>query len=330
MKIKLHFNCFFAFYAIFFFSFCFISCDKEFEDEINNSTQTDIKDNPGKDKAEFHNGHECIDLGLPSGVKWATMNIGAKTPTDYGYYIAWGETAPYPIDNYDYSERNNKYYTKGNVPVVTKYTTKDRLFKLENNDDPAFINWGDKWRTPTFDDIVELLSNTNVYFENIDGVNVCLFKSKKNSKSIIIPCGGYRSYKKLYFENEQLVIPSCELNYKYTIESFYRDESYIAVMRHNQDEIGTGCAKRYSGLTFRPVYGDVSSAPIDETCPRCDGSGICQSCYGTGKCISCNGNYKKGNDINGYPIVCSYCTGGRCPGCDGNKRCNLCKGTGKH
>lgn len=76
------------------------------------------------------------------------------------------------------------------------------------------------------------------------------------------------------------------------------------------------------------VIPDGGGHVVEQTCSRCDGTGICQSCDGSGKCFVCHGNYKK-YDSFGYPVTCNYCTYGKCPGCNGNRRCNLCKGTGK-
>lgn len=94
------------------------------------------------------NGHEYVDLGLPSGTLWATCNIGATSPEKYGNYYAWGETEPkkdYSWNTYKYGTYNDDYdYSK-----LTKYNGIDGLTTLEADDDAATTNWGDAWRTPT-------------------------------------------------------------------------------------------------------------------------------------------------------------------------------------
>lgn len=61
---------------------------------------------PNKNFIEMNNGHECVDLGLPSGIKWATCNVGASSPSDFGEYYAWGEIRP----KSDYSQKNYMYH----------------------------------------------------------------------------------------------------------------------------------------------------------------------------------------------------------------------------
>lgn len=94
--------------------------------------------------------HEYIDLGLPSGTLWATMNIGASSPEDYGDYFAWGETAP--KDVYDWSTYK---WCNGSSNTLTKYCFNssygnngfvDNLTELDPEDDAATVNWGQDWR----------------------------------------------------------------------------------------------------------------------------------------------------------------------------------------
>ena len=109
-------------------------------------------------KEYYHNGHEYVDLGLPSGIKWATCNVGATTPEEYGDYFAWGETQP--KDYYDWSTYK---YCNGDEYSITKYCTRstygtvDIKTTLELSDDAARVNWGGKWRMPTIEEQKELL-----------------------------------------------------------------------------------------------------------------------------------------------------------------------------
>ena len=111
--------------------------------------------------AQTENGHEYVDLGLPSRIKWATCNVGATTPEEYGDYFAWGETEP--KDNYDWS--TYKWCNESNATMTkyctdSSYGTVDNKTVLELEDDAAYVNWGGNWRMPTKAELDEL-TNTN-------------------------------------------------------------------------------------------------------------------------------------------------------------------------
>ena len=136
---------------------------------------------------------EAVDLALPSGLLWANMNVGASKPEDYGDYFAWGETKPkdifkpesYKHWNFNYGKTTlTKYITSSDFGVV------DNKSKLDSEDDAATANWGDKWRMPTYYEILELISNTYQERTTINDVNGVLFKSKRNNHSIFLPAAG--------------------------------------------------------------------------------------------------------------------------------------------
>ena len=143
--------------------------------------------------------YEYVDLGLPSGLKWAKCNVGAEKETDYGDYFQWGD-----IDdktNYDCSWESYKY---GDDLNLSKYNTEnngyrgtiDNKITLDLEDDAARANMGGNWRMPTDAEIRELVNNTyNEWIENFNGsgVNGRKFTSKTDeSKYIFIPASGYR------------------------------------------------------------------------------------------------------------------------------------------
>lgn len=146
--------------------------------------------------------YEYVDLGLPSGLKWAKCNVGAEKETDYGDYFQWGD-----IDdktNYDCSWESYKY---GDDLNLSKYNTENNGYKngyrgmidnkitLDLEDDAARANMGGNWRMPTEAEIRELVNNTyNEWIENFNGsgVNGRKFTSRKNGNSIFIPASGYR------------------------------------------------------------------------------------------------------------------------------------------
>ena len=128
--------------------------------------------------------HEYVDLGLPSGLLWATCNVGANAPEEYGDYFAWGETAP--KDYYDWD--TYQYYDGWNV---TKYTGSDGLTILLPEDDAATANWGNGWRMPTKEEWQELYNNTTVTWTQQNGINGRLFTAS-NGNSLFLPAAGFR------------------------------------------------------------------------------------------------------------------------------------------
>ena len=132
---------------------------------------------------------EYVDLGLTSGTLWATMNVGATKPEEYGDYFAWGETAP----KQDYSLNSYKWYNT----VTSKYTKYcdnssygdvDNKTELELADDAAYVNWGKNWRMPTKAQFDELRAECTWQW-NGSGY---LVTSKKNGATLILPAAGYR------------------------------------------------------------------------------------------------------------------------------------------
>ena len=119
-------------------------------------------------------GHEWVDLGLPSGIRWATCNVGASSPTKRGKHFSWGETAS-----------------------KSSYTT-SKLSEMDVEDiagnpayDAATAAWGKNWRMPTEENFRELIEYCSEEYVDIDGVKCLLLTSLQNNKSIFIPATGY-------------------------------------------------------------------------------------------------------------------------------------------
>ena len=136
---------------------------------------------------------EVVDLGLPSGLKWRSMNVGASKPEEYGNYYAWAETSPksnYASSNYKYPSTN---YGDG-IIVYAKYDTTpvqgDGKTVLEAEDDAATANLGNGWRMPTFKEFKELRENCTWTWKTQNGVNGMLVTGP-NGKSIFLPAGGW-------------------------------------------------------------------------------------------------------------------------------------------
>ena len=143
--------------------------------------------------------YEYVDLGLPSGLKWAKCNVGATSETDYGDYFQWGSTRPNTAD--ECTRESYKFYNSAKYSL-TKYcvTSLYGLFGIVDNkttldleDDAARANMGGDWRMPTEAEFQELLDNTdNEWIEDFNGsgVNGRKFTSKINGNSIFIPAAG--------------------------------------------------------------------------------------------------------------------------------------------
>ena len=192
--------------------------------------------------------HEYVDLGLPSGTLWATCNVGASTPEDYGDYFAWGETEP---KSPDYTINNYKWSLNGDHQNMTKYCTDANLGELDNKivleleDDAAHVNWGGDWRMPTKEQIQELLEECTYEGTTQKGVCGILITSKTNGNSIFMPAGGYRSLFSNYI-NQHCVYWSSSLN---TNDS---RRAYNLVSSLDETSLYVNY-NRYYGLLIRPV-----------------------------------------------------------------------------
>ena len=196
------------------------------------------------DNTESYNGHGYVDLGLPSGLKWATCNIGANTPEECGDYFAWGEVAPkeyYAWSTYKWCNgRDNtqtKYCTNGS------YGTVDNKTVLEASDDAATVNWGGNWRMPTKEEQDELREYCtwkwiyNVGYEVIG----------PNGNSIFLPIAGFRFEESLVTPSMVGLYLSSSLCTSYSPEAFYIGFSESGVDSYSNS--------RYWGYTIRPVVG---------------------------------------------------------------------------
>ena len=142
-------------------------------------------------------GHECVDLGL--SVKWATCNVGAYSPEEYGGYYAWGETE----EKSDYDWDTYKW-CKGTDDTMTKYCTHsgdgtfDNRRTLTSSDDVATVKWGSKWRMPTKEEMKELVEDctwTCTTQNEVNGMKV----TGPNGNSIFLPAAGLRYGTDLYY-----------------------------------------------------------------------------------------------------------------------------------
>ena len=129
--------------------------------------------------------HEYVDLGLTSGTLWATCNVGAEKPEDYGDHFAWGEVE----EEKDWTKY--KFYTSS--LTITKYSLTDKRTELELEDDAAHVNWGVGWRMPSREQFLELYEECKYTWTKLNGVQGYLIESKVNNNSIFLPAGGYEN-----------------------------------------------------------------------------------------------------------------------------------------
>ena len=182
------------------------------------------------------NGHEYVDLGL--SVKWATCNVGAKTPEEYGDYFAWGETT------------TKAEYTEGNCPTyglsISELQSQgyiDSNGNLTARYDAARANWGGSWRMPTYDELNELLNNCTWTWTTQNGVNGYKVKGP-NGNSIFLPASGYRYGSSLGYAG----------SYGYYWSSTPDGSYYYAYyLNFGSDDHRMGYFDRYYGRIVRPV-----------------------------------------------------------------------------
>ena len=156
-----------------------------------------VLDNPEDVKTDITGiiqGHDYVDLDLPSGTLWATMNVGANKPEDYGDVFAWGETETdwfYHWNTYKYCKGSGSTLTK--YCVNSSYGTVDNKTELEPADDAATANWGGDWRMPSRTQFEELINNNNTTtsWTTLNGVCGTMIISKSNGKKMFLPAAGY-------------------------------------------------------------------------------------------------------------------------------------------
>lgn len=184
---------------------------------------------------------EYVDLGLPSGIKWAKCDLGGTSPEKYGDKYSWGET--WTKINYDYY-----YFTDIVEGQYTKYDSRDKRFFLEKEDDVAYLRLGEGWRYPTWNEMQELIDNCTVTESTLNGVLGVMFISKKNNNYIFFRYYYYysplkRSYSWLW---TSAVVESDPTQAKCLYFERTNETGKIVVKRYD--------IKRDGRLPVRPVY----------------------------------------------------------------------------
>ncbi len=199
-------------------------------DDVADSISTKALNYYTSDGSE--NGHDYVDLGLPSGTLWATVNVGANKPEGYGDYFSWGETET--KDNFTWD--TYKYKTEG---VFTKYNSTDGKTVLDADDDAARASWGGRWQMPTREQLNELKSECyftqtkNYYGTGVGGY--IFYKAKdeydKSSYSYGVPNGKYN------LSDTHIFLPYAGL--RSSVELYYAGEVgyYWSSSLYSNDEI---------------------------------------------------------------------------------------------
>lgn len=184
---------------------------------------------------------EYVDLGLPSGIKWAKCDLGGTSPEKYGDEYSWGET--WTKINYDYY-----YFTDIVEGQYTKYDSRDKRFFLEKEDDVAYLRLGEGWRYPTWNEMQELIDNCTVTESTLNGWPGVMFVSKINNNYIFFGYYYYysplkRSYSWLW---TSAVVESDPTQAKCLYFERTNETGKIVVKRYD--------IKRDGRLPVRPVY----------------------------------------------------------------------------
>ena len=218
-------------------------------DDQEEPTQAEIAEQPSCSGS--YNGHDFVDLGLPNGTLWATCNIGANSPEEYGDYFAWGETNP----KSEYSWNTYKY-ANGSLDKLTKYCNNsdfgnkgfsDTLTVLQPADDVANVKWGSGWQIPTKTQWEELEQNTSRTWTMRSGVKGWLCMAS-NGNSLFLPAAGFRSDDSVN-----------EINFNsgnfgnYCSNSLYDLGSCSWCLFFDSNNCFINCSVRSFGLSVRPV-----------------------------------------------------------------------------
>ena len=176
-----------------------VTLEKALQQQVTASSSQSSTSTPIVQSGNSINGHEYVDLGLPSGIKWATCNVGASSPEDFGGYYAWGETetkSEYTLETYKWCKRG-KYNKHTKYCTDSSYGTVDNKTVLEPEDDVAHVKWGGDWRMPTLAEQDELREKCTWGWTTLNGIKGYKVTGP-NGKSIFLPAAYYRDGTDVY------------------------------------------------------------------------------------------------------------------------------------
>lgn len=222
------------------------------------------------DEPTTHDAGYAVDLGLPSGVKWANCNVGASSPEGFGGYYAWGETfekESYAITDYTYYKSSKQEWVDIGTNISgTRY-------------DVACQKWGGDWRMPTKEEIEELIDECSWQWTSINKVNGYRITGP-NGNSIFIPAAGYRVDNGLYRRGYQAI------SWSDKVVLF----AGAHCLRFGDAKWERSIIDRYVGVSVRPVCGVFKSKVVGEAVDL--GLSV--------KWASCNVGAESPEDYGGY------------------------------
>ena len=221
------------------------SCDKDKEPaapEGDGTEQTPGTDAPSGEVQPDGITYYYVNLGLPSGLLWASANVGSEKPAAPGKYISWGETKPkteYWTDKwYNDDLGRTKYCTNESDGEV------DNLTRLEQADDAASANMGGKWRMPTAEEFEELLENCSYIETTLDGFKVIVFESKINDNRLVFPITHIKEFDDINMDG----YVSC-----WSSDVDLTENGNAQILLCGYDEYGMDIINRSRGLQVRGV-----------------------------------------------------------------------------
>ncbi|MBR4312833.1 MAG: hypothetical protein IKT86_05790, partial [Bacteroidaceae bacterium] len=240
--------------------------------------------------------YEAVDLGL--SVKWASFNVGATSPEQYGDYFAWGET----VTKESYYSTNSVTYGLSTSELESQGII-DANGNLTAAYDAATANWGSEWRMPTLDEMEELVDGCTWEWTTQNGVNGYKVKSRTNGNSIFLPTAGCRNVTSLYGAGSYgNYLSATPYSNSYRAYDLYFYSSYY----------DRGSYYRDYGLTVRPVYSEASQPVVtietgEATDITTDGATLNGTVSGTDEYVTCGVIYGTSSDLsfNDYYIETS-------------------------
>lgn len=226
--------------------------------QLNEVTKITFEDEGG---STIDPSEQMVDLGLPSGLKWAAWNVGATRPEQYGDYFAYGEVKPksdYTLLNYEWLYYG---YFEEDLDEWEYYLKLGANFSGTNYD-AAHVNWGDKWRMPSRAEWQEMFNNCKKEWTSINGVTGAKFTSNINGNSIFIPAAGNKFDGKETHQETSCMLWTPE-EYDYFDNTGWNNEC-----RNYRVDISSTYANTEGydypevGFTIRPVYGDVPAESL--------------------------------------------------------------------
>ncbi|MBQ3681368.1 MAG: hypothetical protein IJP79_01120 [Paludibacteraceae bacterium] len=228
-------------------------------------------------KSGTEKGHDYVDFGLPSKTLWATCNVGALKPIDYGSYYAWGDVgsvATFTWNTYKYADgaddQLTKYCTKSSYG---KGGLKDNKTVLELSDDVASVSWGGKWRMPTKIQYVELQENCYwVWVDNYNDSNVAgfvVYKPKTSNDKGVVVYGGESPLSSYSYSDAHIFLPAAGFYYNgsnislqgstgnywsSSLNSDFPSYAWVVTFTSNNMYCLGSLIYRYCGQTVRPVF----------------------------------------------------------------------------